>query len=90
MASMVIRNIPDDVMERLKSRARAAGKSTEQLAREAITEKGEASRAELIREAEQIRSRSKPVDMATAIRIMEEARDERDERPVTRWLDDDR
>ena len=36
MASMVVRNIPDDVFERFKPQARAEGKSAEQLAREAI------------------------------------------------------
>jgi plasmid stability protein len=80
MASMVIRNIPDDVMDRFKARAKAAGKSTEQLAREAIAEKG----------ADRIRAMSKPVNLATALRIMQEARDERDARPYLPDLDDDR
>jgi plasmid stability protein len=90
MASMVIRNIPDDVMDRFKARAKAAGKSTEQLAREAIAEKGTVSRDELIREADRIRAMSKPVDLETAIRIMKEARDERDARPYLPDIDDDR
>lgn len=90
MASMVIRNIPDDVMDRFKARAKAAGKSTEQLAREAIAEKGAVSRDELFREADRIRAMSKPVDLETAIRIMKEARDERDARPYLPDLDDDR
>lgn len=90
MASMVIRNIPDDVMERFKARAKAAGKSAEQLAREAIAEKGVDTREDLILEAKRIRERSKPVDMATALRFMQEARDERDARPVLPDLDDDR
>jgi plasmid stability protein len=90
MASMVIRNIPDDVMDRFKARAKAAGKSTEQLAREAIAEKGAVSREELFREADRIRAMSKPVNLATALRIMQEARDERDARPYLPDLDDDR
>lgn len=90
MASMVIRNIPDDVMDRFKARAKAAGKSTEQLAREAIAEKGAVSRDELFREADRIRAMSKPVDLETAIQIMKEARDERDARPYLPDLDDDR
>jgi plasmid stability protein len=90
MASMVIRNIPDDVMDRFKARAKAAGKSTEQLAREAIAEKGAVSREELFREADRIRAMSKPVNIATALRIMQEARDERDARPYLPDLDDDR
>jgi plasmid stability protein len=90
MASMVIRNIPDDVMDRFKARAKAAGKSTEQLAREVIAEKGAVSREELFREADRIRAMSKPVNLATALRIMQEARDERDARPYLPDLDDDR
>lgn len=90
MASMVIRNIPEDVLERFKQRAKADGKSAEQLAREAIAEKGMPSREELIREADSIRARSKPVDLDTARRIMQEARDERDARPYLPDLGDDR
>ena len=90
MASMVIRNIPDDVFERFKQRARIEGKSAEQLAREALAEKAKPSREEIIRRMDDIRSRSKPVDLETALRIMEEARAERDARPYIPGLDDDR
>ena len=90
MASMVIRNIPDDVLERFKQRAKADGKSAEQFAREVIAEKAVPSREELIREAASIRARSKPVDLETALRIMQEARAERDARPYLPDLNDDR
>jgi plasmid stability protein len=90
MASMVIRNIPDDVMERFRARAKADGKSTEQLAREVIANKSEPSRAELIREAAAIRARSEAIDLETTLRIMQEARGERDARPYLPDLDDDR
>lgn len=90
MASMVIRNIPDDVMDRFKARAKAAGKSTEQLAREAIAEKGDDSRTEAWARIDEIRARTKPVDLETTLRIMQEARDERDARPYVLGLDDDR
>jgi plasmid stability protein len=89
MASMVIRNIPDDVLERFKQQARSEGKSAEQLAREALAEKAKPSREEIIRRMEEIRSRSKPVDLETARRVMEEARAERDARPYIPGLDDD-
>jgi len=36
---MVVRNIPDDVLQCFKEQAKADGKSAEQLAREAIAEK---------------------------------------------------
>lgn len=90
MASMVIRNIPDDVMDRFKARAKAAGKSTEQLARETIAESGGASRLEAWARIDEIRASSKPADLETALRIMQEARDERDARPYLPDLDDDR
>jgi plasmid stability protein len=90
MGSMVIRNIPDDVLERLKEQAKAEGKSAEQLGREALAEKAKPSREEIIRRIDAIRAQSKPVDLETALRIMEEARAERDARPYIPCLDDDR
>lgn len=89
MASMVIRNIPDDVMKRFKERARTDGKSAEQLAREAITEKAKPSREEIIKRMDEIRSRSKPVDMETARRLWAEHIRERDGRPFDPNIDDD-
>lgn len=90
MASMVIRNIPDDVLERFKAQAKAEGKSAEQLAREAITEKAKPSREEILRRMDELRARSKPVDLETTLRIMKEARAERDARPYLPDVDDDR
>jgi plasmid stability protein len=90
MASMVIRNIPEDVVDRLKEKARIAGKSTEQLAREALAEKAKPSREELIRRMDEIRAQSKPVDLETTLRLMEEARAERDARPGLADMTDDR
>jgi plasmid stability protein len=76
MASMVIRNIPEDVYDRLQKRAEADGKSAEQLVREAITDKVKPSREEVLRMADEIRARSKPMDRETAQRIFEESRQE--------------
>ena len=90
MASMVVRNIPDDVLKRFKERAKADGKSAEQLAREAIAEKAKPSREEVIRRIDAIRARSKPTDLQTTLRLMQEAREERDARPYDPALDDDR
>jgi plasmid stability protein len=89
MASMVIRNIPDDVMERFKARAKAMDKSAEQMAREVIAKEGGMTREEAWAAMDEIRSRSKPVDLETALRIMEEARRERDEGPFVPGLHDD-
>jgi plasmid stability protein len=90
MASMLIRNLPDDVLERFKARASADGKSAEQLAREAITEKARPPREEIIRQIDAIRARSKDVDMETARRLWTEHVKERDDRPFNPGLDDDR
>ena len=89
MASIVVRNIPDDVLKRFRERARADGKSAEQLAREAIIEKAKPSREELLRQMDELRGRAKPVDLETARRLMEETRAERDARPYLPDFDDD-
>lgn len=76
MGSIVIRNIPDDVLKRLKDRAKAEGKSAEQLAREALSEKAKPSREEIMREAARIRAMSPPVDLETTLRVQEQLRAE--------------
>ena len=89
MGQMVVRNIPDDVMERFKKAAKNAGISAEQLARNAIEEKAMQSRPEVIRQIEAIRAQTKTVDMKTATQFMKEIRDERDARPFIAGIDDD-
>lgn len=90
MASMVIRNIPDELMTRVKEAAKREGKSAEQIAREALAEKVKPSREEIIRRMDEIRASSKRVDLETTLRIMREAREERDARPFWPGSDDDR
>ena len=90
MASMVIRNIPDDVMKRFKAQAKAEGKSAEELGREAIAEKAKPSREEILRRMDELRARARPVDMETARRLWEEHRQDRDSRPFDPVIDDDR
>jgi plasmid stability protein len=75
MGSMVIRNIPDEVLARLKERARIAGKSTEQLAREALAEKAKPSREEIIGRMEAIRASAKRV---SGQQIIDEIRSDRE------------
>lgn len=89
MASMVIRNISDDLMERVKDTARREGKSAEQIAREALAERVKPSREEIIRRMDEIRSRSKPVDLETARRLWAEHIRERDARPFDPNINDD-
>lgn len=61
MGSMLIRNIPDDVLARFKAKAKADGKSAEQLAREAILAKAPISKEEAWARIDAIRERSRPV-----------------------------
>ena len=75
MGSMIIRNIPDEVLLRLKERARVAGKSTEQLAREALAEKAKPSRKEIIHRMEAIRASSR---RASGHQIIDEIRSDRE------------
>ncbi|MEP9398471.1 hypothetical protein [Mesorhizobium sp. KR2-14] len=75
MGSMIIRNIPDEVLLRLKERARVAGKSTEQLAREALAEKAKPSREEIVRRMEVIRASSR---RASGQQIIDEIRSDRE------------
>ena len=89
MASMVIRNIPDEVMKRFKAQAKAQGKSAEELGREAIAEKAKPSIEEAWARIDAIRARSKPVDIDTWRKLWEEARDERDNRAWHPKADDD-
>jgi len=75
MGQMVIRNIPDDVMERFKAVAKKAGKSAEQLAREAIAEKAKLDREQLMQQMDEIRARSKPVEGFDIVREIRKGRE---------------
>jgi plasmid stability protein len=90
MASMVIRNIPDDLMARVKEAAKREGKSAEQIAREALAEKVKPSRDAAWASIDALRARTKPIDMDTWQKLWEEARDERDNRPWHPVDDNDR
>ena len=80
MASMVIRNIPDDVFERFKKRAKAEGKSAEHAARDAIARDAGKSRGEVWADIDALRAKTTPVDMATWQGLAEELSAERDDR----------
>ncbi len=75
MGQMVVRNIPDDVMERFKKAAKNAGISAEQLARNAIEEKAELDREQLMKEMDELRKLTKP---GPDFDIVEEIRKDRE------------
>lgn len=81
MGQVLIRNIDDDVLERLKRRAAAEQKSLEQSLREVLAEAAKPSREELIADVERIRtriaSRNVGKSFPTAEELIREGRDSR-------------
>ena len=79
MGQVVIRNIDDEVLERLKQRAAAQHKSLEQSLREVLAEAAKPSRAELLVELDRIRAMTPPrkpgVKYPTAEELIREDRD---------------
>jgi plasmid stability protein len=57
MGQIIVRNLDDAVIERLKEKAKRDKTSLEQTVREALTEAARPSRAEIIEEARRIRER---------------------------------
>jgi plasmid stability protein len=81
MAQVIIRNIDDRVLDRLKVRAAAQRKSLEQSLRELLTEAAQAGRAELLAEIERIRAMAPPHDPAAHFPSAEQlVREDRDSR----------
>ena len=60
MGQVIIRNVDDRVLERLKARAMAQRKSLEQSLRDLLTEAAKPSRAELLADLERIRAMTPP------------------------------
>jgi plasmid stability protein len=77
MAQVVIRNIDDDVIERLRERAKARRQSLEQTLRDALTAAARPSRVEVLKEMARIRALSpkRRGRRLTAQQIIREDRD---------------
>ncbi|MGH8901760.1 MAG: FitA-like ribbon-helix-helix domain-containing protein [Egibacteraceae bacterium] len=69
MAQVSVRNLPDDVVERLKARARARGRSLEAEMRAILQEAAGPSREEFWQAAEEIALRIGRVDFDTTALI---------------------
>ena len=81
MGQVIIRNIDDRVLERLKARATTQRKSLEQSLRELLTEAAKPSRAELLAELERIRAMTPPREPGATYPTAEELiRQDRDTR----------
>jgi plasmid stability protein len=81
MGHVVIRNVDDRVLERLRARAMAQRKSLEPSLRDLLTEAAKRSRTELLAELERIRAMTPPrapgVIYPTAEQLIREDRDPR-------------
>ena len=81
MGQVIIRNIDDRVLERLKVRAMAQRKSLEQSLRELLNETAKPSREELLADLERIRAMTPPRRPGTTYPTAEELiREDRDTR----------
>ena len=76
MGQILVRNLEDSVIERLKARALKANKSLEQTVRDILTEATKPSREEILADMARIRERIGPVD----IDLTELIRQDRDSR----------
>jgi plasmid stability protein len=56
MAQMLVRNLEQDVIERLKAKAKASGTSLEEVARNALRAAAKPAREELLAEMDRIRA----------------------------------
>ncbi len=79
MAQVVIRNIDDAVIERLRERAKAKRQSLEQTLRDALTEAARPSRAEVLEKLARIRAMSPPPKPGTPL-AEDFVREDRDSR----------
>jgi plasmid stability protein len=81
MAQVVIRNLDDRVLERLKVRAAEQRKSLEQSLRELLTDAARFDRTELLDALERIRAMAPPrnadIEYSTAEQLIREDRDTR-------------
>lgn len=79
MAQVVIRNLDDDVVERLKAQAAAEKTSLEQKLRDVLTEAAKPSRAEVLAEVDRIRAMTppRPPNAPLAEDLIREDRDSR-------------
>jgi plasmid stability protein len=79
MAQVLVRNLDDDVVERLKLRAATAGRSLEAELRDIVTAAARPTREEVLARIDAIRARTKPPGPGeqTAVEMIREDRDTR-------------
>jgi plasmid stability protein len=72
MAQVIVRNLDDGVVERLKQSAREKNQSLEQRLRDILTEAAKPSRAQLLADFARIRAMSRPTQHDTTDFIRED------------------
>jgi plasmid stability protein len=75
MGQILVRNLDDAVIDRLKANATGAGVSLEQSVREILTEATRPSHAEIVAQTDRIRAMSTPSPDADSTKILREWRD---------------
>jgi antitoxin FitA len=75
MAQVIVRNLPDDVVARLKARAARQKRSLEQELREILSEAARPSRAEIIAEIDRIRAMTPQKLQSDSTDLIREDRD---------------
>lgn len=75
MAQVIVRNLPDEVVARLKARAAAHRRSLEQELRQILSEAARPSRAEILADLDRIRAMTPKVPQTDSTELIREERD---------------
>lgn len=75
MAQVLVRNLDDEVVARLRERARRAGRSLEQQLREILSAAAQPDRDEILAEMDRIRAMTPAVRQTDSAELIREDRD---------------
>ena len=75
MAQVIVRNLPDDVVARLKARAASRRRSLEQELRDILSEAARPSREEIVADFDRIRAMTPKVPQTDSAELIREERD---------------
>jgi len=75
MAQVIVRNLPEDVVARLKARAASRRRSLEQELRDILSEAARPSREEILADFDRIRAMTPKVPQTDSAELIREERD---------------
>ncbi len=75
MAQMIVRNLDDAIADRFKAKARAAGKSAEQLLRELVENAAQPDIADVLRDLDAVRETTRDKAVADPVESIRRDRD---------------